>query len=201
MCIRDRHDEVQLMFAGLKDKLTHCFDKSTNEHSGTDMLVGLLRSFVLFRHHIVTILGSEALYCEYYRKLDDELIARRQRGDPLFTAPEFQSMFERNVFNRVSALADELHILHLRHNVYLLDCFESDISFTIYDFNGVPILVNVEVDGVYHEKKRKKTFCQLRDKELTTRGIHVVRITTRDTFEIDAILRMTSEYVCASSQG
>ena len=188
------HAEVQLVFASLKDKLTHCLDKNISEHTDFDVQ-DLLRTFVLFRHHIVTILVSEVLYSEYYRKFDDELIARRQRGN-FFVTPEFQHKSEKVVYNRVAALKDELKITDLQHNLCLLNCFESDISFTVYDFTGAAVVVNVEVDGIFYEKKQKKIFCQLRDKELTSRGYHVVRITTGIASEIDAILRKTVDFAC-----
>ena len=92
-------------------------------------------------------------------------------------------------------MVTELQITELRHNVYLLDCFESDITFTVHDGKGTAVLVNVEVDGTSHEKKRKQTFCQLRDKELMSRGIHVIRITTFDPTQIDAVLRKTVDHV------
>ena len=178
--------------------MTQCFDKSASDFSGSDVL-DLLRSFVLCRQNILTILDSEDLCAEYHRKLNDELIARKQRGDSFFATPEFQSSFEKGDYNRIAALATELQITELQHNVYLLDCFESDITFTVHNGAGAAVLVNVEVDGIYHEKKRKTTFCQLRDKELTSRGIHVARITARGRNEIDAILRKTVHLVRANA--
>ena len=194
------YDEVQLVFSALKIQLTHCFDKSITDHSDFDV-VDLLRSTVLFRHHIVTILGSESLCSEYHRKLDDEFISRRQRGDSFFTTSAFQSSYEKKVYNRVVALASELQITDLRHNVYLLNCFECDITFTVCDDEGTSVVVNIRVDGIFHEKKRKQSFCRLRDKELMSRGIHVVRITTNDAVEIDAILRKTVDQVREGREG
>ena len=198
--MNSEHADVKTLMNALKDKLTQFFDKGTSEHSNFDVLE-LLRSFMLFRHHIVTILGSEALCIEYHRKLDAELVSRRQRGGPFSAVTAFQSTFEKDVYNRVVALSPELQISNLRHNLHLLDCFESDITFTVLVDQEAAVVVNVEVDGVYHENKRKKRFCQLRDKELMSRGIHVVRITTRKAPEIDAILRTTGAHVRTTAAG
>ena len=194
------HDEMRHMFAALKNPLTQFFEKSITDHSDFDVL-DLLRSFVLFRQHMVTILGSESLCSEYHRKLDDECISRRQRGDPFFTTSAFQSSYEKKVYNCVVALATELQLTDLRYNVYLLNCFESDITFTVCDDEGAAVVVNVEVDGIYHEKKRKQTFCRLRDKKLMSRGIHIARITINDAVEIDAILRKTVDQVREGREG
>jgi len=175
------------VLGALKAPLVQCFNQGTSKHSSSGVL-DLLRAFILFRHHLEAILGSEILCSEYHRKLGDELSARIQRGDPIF-ATQFQSTFEKAVYSRVVALATELQITDLRHNVYLLDCFESDITFTMLDDKGTVVVVNVEVDGIHHEKKRTQTFCQLRDKALTSKEIHVVRITTTKSVEIDKILR------------
>jgi hypothetical protein len=192
------HVEVRLVFAALKDKFTRCFDMGITEHSSADVQ-DLLRSFVLFPHHIAIIIGSKAVCSEYHRKFDDELVSRSQRGDSVFATPEFQSRSEKYVYKRVVALATELQITDIRHNVYLLNCFESDITFTVYDDKGTAVVVNIEVDGISHEKKRKQTFCRLRDKELMSRGIHVARITTTDVVEMDAILRKTVDHVRAKT--
>ena len=189
------HIEVWTLLGAMKNHLEHCFNEGTSEHSSFDVL-DLLRAFILFRHHLVTILDSDALCTEYHRKLFAELSVRRQRDDPFFATTQFQSTFEKAVYNRVVILAAELQITDLRHNVFLLDCFESDITFTVRDNNGAAVIVNVEVDGIHHEKKRKQTFCQLRDKELTSRGIHVARITaTTKSLEIDKLIRKIVDYV------
>ena len=167
----------------------------TNEHC-TYYVLELLRSFLLCRHHIVTILGSEGRCSEYHRKFLNELVSRRQRVDPSRAITVFKCTSERGIYNRVAALAMELQITDLQHNVYLVDCFECDITFKVCDDNkGTAVVVNVEVDGPYHEKKRRHTFCRLRDKVLMSKGIHIVRITTRKTFKIDAILQRTVAHV------
>jgi hypothetical protein len=197
------HTEVQQILAILKVKLLPCFDKNTSEHSDVDLL-HLLRSFVLYRPCIVSILGvdSEALCSEYHRKLDDELITRKQRGDAYFVQAQFMTATasENVVYSRVEALASELQLTDLRQNVYFLDCLEGDIQFTVRDKKGEEMVVNVEIDGSGYEQKRKKMFGQLRDQELMSKGIHVVRITTtKDTEEIDDILRKTVEQLCHPS--
>ena len=40
------------------------------------------------------------------------------------------------MYTRVVALASELQIHDLQHNVFLLDCFESDMVFTLLDSQG-----------------------------------------------------------------
>ena len=198
--MNSEHAEVQQLLVALKDKLIQCIDKSTSDHSDVDLL-NLLRSFVLYRPCIVSILGvdSEALCSEYHRKLDDEVILRKERGDSYFVKAEFLSAGENVVYSRVTALASELQITDLRQNVYLLDCIECDIRFTVHDSKGAEVVVNIEVDGSGYDQKRKKSFCQLRDRELTSKGIHVAHISTKDTTEIDAILRKTIDQACNPS--
>ena len=54
----------------------------------------------------------------------------------MFTSTDFQSKYEVEVYNRVVALSPELQISDLQHNIFLLDCFESDMVFTLYDNQG-----------------------------------------------------------------
>ena len=188
------HAEVQLLFAALKEKFMQCLDKRVSTHADLD-IVEVMRAFVLFRPHMVAILGSESLFSEYFHTLNDELVLRRQRGDSFFSTSPFRSLYEKDVYNRVVALETELQITDLRHNVSLLNCFESDITFTVRNENRTKMMVNVEADGMFHDKKRRKTFCRLRDQALTSKGIHVARITSKDPMEIDDILRKTVDHV------
>jgi very-short-patch-repair endonuclease len=38
--------------------------------------------------------------------------------------------------------------------------------------------VNIEVDGIHHNRERKKRFCMLRDKYLKSQGVIIQRIVT-----------------------
>ena len=193
-CADVDNETVRALLAALKDKVKVFLKRNKSDHSTFDVL-DLQRSFILCRHHIVAMLGSETLWSDYTSKLAAEHTLRKQQLDPFFTTrAKFQSNYEKDVYKRVVALASELQITDVHHNVYLLDCFESDITFTVRDGKGAAVVVNVEVDGAHHERQRKKRFCSLRDEELQSKGIRVARITTR---EIDSILRKTIAQVRA----
>ena len=192
------NETVRALLAALKDKVVVCLEKNMSDHSTIDVLA-LQRSFILCRRHVVAMLGSETLWSEYNSKLAAELTQRRQ-DDYKFSA-QFQSQYEEDVYNRVVALASELQIIDAHHNVYLLGCFESDITFTVRDSNGAAVMVNVEVDGAQHERQRSKTFCRRRDEALQSKGIHVARISKISSAAmIDQMVRATVAEVRAWQQ-
>ena len=188
------NESVRVLLVALKDKALSCLDKNMSDHSTFDVL-DLQRSFILCRRHLVAMLGSEALWSEYSNKLAAEITQHRQDDNKL--SSQFQSKYEKEVYKRVVALALELQITDVRHNVYLLDCFESDV--TVCDSKGAAVAVNIEVDGAHHERQRTKTFCRLRDEELQRQGIHVARFTTRDK-DLDDFLRKTVAQVRTRQQ-
>ena len=190
------NESVRALLAALKDKVKICLEKNMRDHSTFEVL-DLQRSFILCRHHIVAMFGSEILWSKYNSKLATELKQRRKQGDPLL-AKQFQSKYEKTVYNRVVALAAEPQITDVHHNVFLLDCFESDITFTVRVDGGAAVVVNIEVDGAHHERQRTKTFCRRRDEELQRQSIHVARIShITDTAMIDNFLRKTVAEVLA----
>ena len=184
------HTEVQLLFAALRHNFIDSLDQNVRICDDHD-IVELVRAFELFRSQMVAILGSESLCSEYFHKFTNELIFRKDRGDEYFAQAPCQSDYELNIYNCVAALATELQFTDLRNNVSLLNCIEGDITFVVPHENGMEMMVNVEADGLFHERKRRRTFCRLRDQALMKKGIHVVRIDSKDLVEIDGILRKT----------
>ena len=185
------NETVRALLTVLNDKAQVCLEKDMSDHF-TFGIMDIQRSFILCRRHVVAMLGSDTLWSEYNNKLAAELTQRREQRDTFFVdSAKFQSKYEKDVFNRVVALAAELRITDVHRNVFFLDCFECDIMFTVRDSNGAAVVVNVEVDGAHHERQQKKTFCRLRDEELRRHGIYVARISDITDILIDKMLRKT----------
>ena len=204
---------VRRLLRVLRNKSTVTFDMNMSDHATFD-LMDLQRSFILCRQHVVAMLGSETLRSEYSSKLDAELMQRRQRRQQQTrysaTGTQFQSQYEKEVYSRVLALANQcsqtrLTITDVCHNKYLLNCLESDITFRVCDganvgLNKAAIVVNIEVDGTQHNKPSRIRFDRLRDEELRRQGIHVARISNIDLSigggaTIDDFLNKTLEEV------
>jgi len=189
------HTEVRSLFSALQPSIIECLDQNVRTCNDDD-IVNILRTFELFHAHMVTILGSESLCSDYFHKFTNELLFRKERMDEFFAQRPCQSDYELDVYYCVAALEKELQLKDLRNNVSLLNCFEGDITFVVtHETNGQEMMVNVEADGMFHELKRRKTFCRLRDQTLMSKGIYVVRINSKDFEEVDDILRKTVQHV------
>ena len=46
----------------------------------------------------------------------------------------------------------------------------------IYINNSKDIIINIEVDGIYHKHEKKIIFCDRKDKHLKSKGVYVSRI-------------------------
>jgi hypothetical protein len=138
-------------------------------------------------HDVLVSVGQ----LEQWRALDTslaaELSSRRQRGDAFFAPPaQWPSQAEKDVYKRVEALAQDLGAVDVRRSDYLLDCFESDVTFKVPTNSGSRsghtgasssmVTINIEVDGQHHKNSRKKTFCRRRDKVLHAAGVRVIRL-------------------------
>ena len=112
-----------------------------------------------------------------------------EHGDP-FTSISFQSRGERRMHGATMKAFGESK-MRISHNEYLFGLFECDIVVRIPRAvgacrveedairgveGGARLLLNIEVDGVHHRRKKKERFCRLRDEYLQSRGVVIARI-------------------------
>jgi hypothetical protein len=112
-------------------------------------------------------------------------------ADPYFQPGTSRSNVERRVYD-IAKIAFENADISISSSEYLCNIFEADIVLRVPIANcanhspldnGV-LIINVEVDGIYHKLEKKKKFCMLRDKYLRSQGVIIERI------EVSVLRRM-----------
>lgn len=82
---------------------------------------------------------------------------------------------EQNVFSSIKKCMENIQDVHITEHEFL-HSFQCDIIVRYANLNGEEIILNVEIDGLTHERSTKRNFCNLRDNFLRKRGIQVLRI-------------------------
>ena len=68
-------------------------------------------------------------------------------------------------------------------NEHLHNLFESDIVIRVpYPSWEDCMIIDIEVDGIHHYRRKKKLFCMLRDKYLLSKGVVIKRIEVEDIY-------------------
>ena len=113
---------------------------------------------------------------------------------------------ERRLYQSVLKIVGINSSIKVDMNENLFGMFECDIILRIPLSNiatGGPklcLLINVEVDGICHNRQKKKQFCTLRDWYLQSRGVIVYRIDAQRLFSMtneDLTYWITEKITCA----
>ena len=112
-----------------------------------------------------------------------------EHGDPA-TSISFQSRCERRMHAATMKALRESNT-RISHNEHLFGLFECDIAVRVPRAlnacrveedrirgveGGERLLLNIEVDGVQHQREKKNRFCRLRDEYPQSRGVVIARI-------------------------
>lgn len=149
---------------------------------------------VYLSQNIVLGLGEQKnIMKEEYEKwvevqvlLVNELASRRSNYDSFFSAGKNKSKAEMRVNKAVNKLfKNTSSSILVSRNEYLFNLFESDIVLrTVLEnsdsnsdsSSNNDIIINIELDGLQHQREKSKRFGMLRDKYLKSQGVVVERL-------------------------
>ena len=170
LLLRYLHEQLQ----GIADRTSHF------KTLPTEVLVPAARRIAAALESLVK--GPEG---EEWRRscsmLTDEAARRLLARDAFFQGgrgPKQIIEQERRMHSIAKGLFQHTSIV-VTVNDYLLGLFESDLVLHVpltSDSGKQTLRINVEIDGLLHNRERKKRFCILRDRYLVTQGIVVARI-------------------------
>ena len=97
---------------------------------------------------------------------------------------------ERRLYQNVLKIVGINSLIKVSANENLFGIFECDVILKIPLSSNVAegpklcLTINVEVDGICHDRQKKKQFCALRDRYLQSRGVIVYRIDAQRLFHM-----------------
>jgi hypothetical protein len=150
----------------------------------TDDLASLSRYIVLTLHELRVELNDKYERWETINNLlANELIKRKSNSDPFFNPGISRSNAERRVLD-IAKAAFKNSDVSISSNEYLCNMFEADILLRVPIANSIKnsqsdschLIINIEVDGIYHKQEKKKLFCLRRDRYLKFQGVIIDRI-------------------------
>jgi hypothetical protein len=119
--------------------------------------------------------------------LRDELAFRKTGKDIYYNDLGFQSLAEKRMYDVASKVVRTTGTI-THANIHLFDLFESDIILILpSNNNSKDIIINIEVDGIYHKHEKKIIFCDRKDKHLKSKGVYVSRIDVSDMDKMNNI--------------
>jgi hypothetical protein len=111
--------------------------------------------------------------------LTDEVARRLAAGDKFFQANRGSKRIiiqEKRMYTIAKKLFQNSSIL-VSVNKDILGLFECDLVLHVpLTSDTQTLMINVEIDGLLHNREKKKRFCMLRDRYMITQGVAVVRI-------------------------
>ena len=118
-------------------------------------------------------------WTEIHKILMEELDRRIKLGDAHFKSGFHQSKgaHEETRLYNAALKTFQLSSIVVSTNAYLLDIFEGDVVLHL-PMSPVSrkLILNIELDGLMHNRERKRRFCKMRDNHLRSHGIAVTRI-------------------------
>ena len=166
----------------LLDYLFKQLEQLTTATSGlndmrTDQLFYLCQIFTLTLPEIEKSLGAKSKKWKIALELiSTELKNRRDTDDKFFNPRKIRSTNEEFVHSAASTLFNNSKVL-MSFNGYLFGLFETDLVLKIPSpRNPDGFFLNIELSGVYHERRKRKRFVELRDKHLQSKGVVIERV-------------------------
>lgn len=166
----------------LMDYLFKQFDQlstSTSDYNGmkTDELFYLCQILTLTLPEIEQALGGKSdKWKNALTSINTKLVRRRDSEDKFFNPRKIRSNNEQFVHSAASTLFQNSKIL-MSFNGFLFGLFETDLVLKIPTANRPEgLYLNIELSGIYHERRKRKRFMELRDKYLQSKGVIIERV-------------------------